>query len=359
MRKRFWLSSSALAIVMATVLWAPTLISAQGESGVAAKSAGKTAAPNAKTPASKNDWTVPKTPDGQPDLQGYWTSVSFTPLERPKKYGTREFLTDAEAQQFFDDAVKHNDEVNSGDPTDYSFKQYGLSPWQNGARPNHRTSLIVDPPDGRIPSLTPAEEASVKRGKNINNHAYFEGEGGEGVVHADVPSDLGIHTTCISMNAGPPIVPNGYNSGLMIVQNPGQVVIETEYGTEVRIIPLDGRPHVGANIQQWHGDGRGHWEGNTLVVETTNFRPEDAYRNANPKTLKITEYFTRTAADTIEYKFTVDDPSTWVKPWTAIVPLAAIKGPLFEYDCSEDDFDVVNIMAGARADEKAAKPAAH
>ena len=179
------------------------------------------------------------------------------------------------------------------------------------------------------------------------------------MVHADVPSDLGVHTTCVSMNAGPPIVPNVYNSGLMIVQNPGYVVIETEYGTEVRIIPLDGRPHVGANIQQWHGDARGHWEGNTLVVETTNFRPEDAYRNANPKTLKITEYFTRTAADTIEYKFTVDDPSTWTKPWTAIVPLAAIKGPLFEYDCSEDDFDVVSIMAGARADEKAAKPATH
>ena len=161
-----------------------------------------------------------------------------------------------------------------------------------------------------------------------------------------------MRTTCISMSGGPPILPGAYNNGLYIMQNANYVVLQAEYGSELRIIPLDGRPHVSANVHQWHGDGRGHWEGDTLVVETTNFRPEAVFRNANPKTLKITERFKRVAADQIEYSFTIDDPSTWTKPWTAIVPLNAIKGPLFEYACSESNMDVVNIMAGARATEK-------
>ena len=146
MRNRLWFSSGALALVMAVVLWIPRFVAAQEQSGAAANTDTKTAKTDTNAAATKKAWTMPRTPDGQPDLQGYWTSVSFTPLERPKKYGNREFLTDKEARDLFDEAVKHNNDVNSGDPTDYSFKQYGLSPWQNGARPNLRTSLIVDPP---------------------------------------------------------------------------------------------------------------------------------------------------------------------------------------------------------------------
>jgi hypothetical protein len=157
------------------------------------------------------------------------------------------------------------------------------------------------------------------------------------------------------MNSGPPILPAEYNSNLLIVQNAGYVAIEREVGSEVRIIPIDSGPHVSANLHQWHGDARGHWEGDTLVVESTNFRSESAFRNANPKTLKITERFTRIDKDTIEYKFTVDDPTTWAKPWSAIIPMSHVNGPIFEYACSEDNNDAVNILAGARAAEKAAE----
>jgi hypothetical protein len=222
-----------------------------------------------------------------------------------------------------------------------------------GFASNKRTSLIVDPPDGRIPSRTPE---ALKRPRAIGDRDYIEVDSHGGVtVHADTPKDIGVRTSCVSLSGGPPILPGGYNNGVYILQNPQYVVLQAEYGTEVRIIPLDARPHAGAGIHQWHGDGRGHWEGDALVVETTNFRPEATFRNANPQTLKITERFKRVAADQIEYSFTVDDPSTWTKPWTAIVPLRAIEGPIFEYDCSESNNDIINIMAGARATEKAAE----
>jgi len=356
MRNRIWFSLSALVVVMTAVLWVPSFVVAQTQSSAVTKTAAKTAT---KEAAAKRAWTVPRTADGRPDLHGYWTSLSFTPMERPAKYGNREFLTDKETQDLFNAGVQGSFDGAAGtgdaenDPTsaDYDFKTYGLSPWQNGVRPNHRTSLVVDPPDGRIPPLTAAGEARRKAARG-----YFVAEEGnwQGVVHADVARDLGVGVTCVAMHGGPPIIPGGYNSGLFIVQSPGYVAIQTEYGSEVRIIPLDGNPHPSGSIRQWHGDGRGHWEGDTLVVESTNFRPENAYRNANADTLKITEYFTRIDAETIEYKFTVDDPSTWTKPWTAIVPLSTVQGPLWEYACSESNNDAIQILAGARLAEKAA-----
>ena len=351
MRRRSCFSLGARATVMAALLCAATFAAAQ--SGAPAKGGTSTA-------TSKKAGAIPRTPEGRPDLHGYWTSLSFTPMERPAKYGNREFLTDQETQELFNAGVKGSFDGSAGtgdaenDPTsaDYDFKTYGLSPWQNGVRPNHRTSLVVDPPNGRIPPLTPAGEARRKAAQG-----YFVAEEGDwqGKVHADVAKDLGVGVTCVAMHGGPPIVPGGYNSGLMIVQSPEAVAIQTEYGSEVRIIPVDREPHPSANIRQWHGDGRGHWEGDTLVVETTNFRPENAYRNANAATLKITEYFTRIDAETIEYKFTVDDPSTWTKPWTAIVPLSTVPGPLWEYACSESNNDAIQIMVGARNAEKAAE----
>lgn len=173
-------------------------------------------------------------------------------------------------------------------------------------------------------------------------------------MHADVPTDLGLNTTCMPVHAGPPLLPAEYNSNLLIVQSSEFLAIEREVGSEVRVIPLESSPHVSDNIHKWHGDSRGHWEGDTLVVETTNFRREAAYRNSNPQTLKIIERFTRIDKDTIEYKFTVDDPTTWTKPWSAIIPMSRVNGPIFEYDCSENNNDAVNIMAGARAFEKKA-----
>jgi hypothetical protein len=360
---RLWISSSALALLIAGPLCLPSFLAAQS-SGAAAQSDARSAAnPDAKEAGSKA-WTMPRLPDGHPDLQGFWTSLSVTPMERAAKYGNREFLTEKETQDAFNAGVQHEfdgaagtgDAENDPESADYDFKTYGLSPWQNGMRPNPRTSLVVDPPDGRIPALTPEAKARPRQRGNFDYYIVpATGENYEGAVHADVPTDLGLGTSCVNQGGRPPILPAGYNSNLLIVQSHNAVLIEQEVGSEYRVIPLDGTPHASAGIHQWHGDGRGHWEGDTLVVETSNFRPENVYRNANPKTLKITERFKRVDQETIEYSFTVDDPTTWTRPWTAIVPLSSVPGPMFEYACSEDNNDAVNIMAGARKAEAAAK----
>jgi hypothetical protein len=359
---RFWVSSSAL--LMAATLSAPSFLTAQS-SGAATKTDAKTAAKTGTTAANTKGWVTPRTPDGQPDLQGYWTAISYTPFERPAKYGNREFLTDQETQDVFNAGVQNsfdggantkNDAIDDPNSADYDFKTYGLSPWQQGVKPNNRTSMVVDPPDGRIPPLTTAAKERLRNylPEGGCTSETVAGQPYNCTVHADVPIDVGVATSCLAEQGGPPIKSGGYNNGLHIVQSHGFVLIETEYGTENRIIPLDGSPHPSAKIRQWHGDGRGHWEGDTLVVETTNFRPENTYRNSQADTLRITEYFTRTAQDKIEYKFTVDDPSTWTKPWTAITPLTPIQGPLWEYACSESNMDLIQIMVGARNAEKAA-----
>ena len=360
------ISSAALRIAFGAVLFAPAFVAAQAQApsrSVPARKAARIAIPETPANTKSKAWTMPRTPDGHPDLHGYWTSLTFTPLERPAQYGNREFLTEKETKAVFDAGVHRTFDSSGDEPqgelfnpnsADYDVVTFGLAPWQNGVKPNPRTSLIVDPPDGRIPPLTSAAAAAKETARGVHGKVIEDHHGGADVL-ADVPADLGVRTACISMSGGPPILPGEYNSSVFIAQNPEHLVIEAEYGTEVRIIPLDVRPHVSPNIRQWRGDGRGHWEGDTLVVETTNFRPEDTFRGANPKTLKITERFTRVAADQIEYKFTVDDPSTWTRPWTAVVPLNAVAGPLFEYDCSENDNDAVNILAGARILEKRAK----
>jgi hypothetical protein len=348
MSNRFWASSIVRAsIVAAALLSAPALVMAQATSGTAAKTTTKV---TAKTKAS----ILPRTPDGQPDLQGYWTSLSFTPMERPAKYEGREFLTDEEVTQVYKEGVQHSYEFTFNDLAEtpvYDANVYALSAWQEGVAPNRRTSLVVDPPDGKIPSLTPeaarARDAARKLGPN-QDYANPNAP-----VKADSAEDLNLGERCLSFG-GPPILPGAYNSNFHIIQNRDNVLIEYEWANEPRIIPLDGSPHVSSSIHPWHGDSRGHWEGNTLVVETTNFRPGTTFQGANAATLKITEYFTRTDAKTIEYKFTIDDPSTWTKPWSAIVPLSHMDGPIFEYACSENNNDAVNILAGARAAEKAA-----
>jgi hypothetical protein len=351
MGNRFWVSSKVLALVItiAAILCVPAFVAAQTKSGSAAKT-DKSAAAN----TAKKAWVLPHTPDGQPDLQGYWTSLSFTPMERPAKYAGREFLTDEEVAQIHKEGIQHSYEFTFNDLAEtpvYDATVYALSAWQEGVAPNRRTSLVVDPPDGKIPALTPeaakAREAARKHGPNQD---YADPNA---PVKADVAEDLNLGERCLSFG-GPPILPGAYNSNFQIVQGAGYVMIEYEWNNEIRLIPLDGRPVLSQDIHRWHGDSRGHWEGSTLVVETSNFRPGATFQNANAKTLKITEYFTRTDQNTIEYKFTIDDPSTWTKPWSAIVPLSHMDGPIFEYDCTENNNDAVNILAGARASEKAA-----
>jgi len=355
MRNRLGASSTALGVVLAMGLFAPTFVAAQSSAG-AAKTDAKTAAKTDTNAAAKTKaWVMPRMADGHPDFSGYWNMLSFAPLERPAKYGNREFLTAKEMEDVFKSGVRGSydpgppgsedrfgGELFNPDSADYDATTYGLSPWQNGVKPNPRTSLVVDPPDGRIPPLTPEAEAKAKARQG-------------GAVSYDTARDLGQGTGCIFQSGGPPLTPAQYNSGLFIAQNPGYVVIETETGSEFRIIPLDGSPHPSVKIHKWHGDSRGHWEGDTLVVETTNFRPDRTYRNGDPNTQKIIEYFKRTDEDKIEYKFTVDDPSTWTKPWSAIIPMSATTGPIFEADCSENNYAAVNILAGARRAEREAK----
>ena len=373
MKKRADISSTALGIAVATMLCAPIFVRAQSSSAAAtssAKAAAKTAGKTTANPADKTqNWVMPRMADGHPDFSGYWNNLTFTPLERPAKYGNREFLTSDEMKAVFKSGVKgsfdpgaqgsedrYGGELFNPDSVDYDATTYGLSPWQNGIKPNPRTSLVVDPPDGKIPPLN--AEAKARLATRTTPGGGFpyvvDDHHGGAVVHADRAQDLGQNTSCVTQSGGPPLIPAEYNSGLFIAQNPSYMLIETEQGSEFRIIPLDGHPHVSSKIHQWHGDSRGHWEGDTLVVETTNLRPDHAYRNGDYKTQKITETFKRIDAKTIEYKFTIDDPSTWTRSWSAIAPLNASTGPLFEYDCSENNNDAVNILAGARAFEKKA-----
>lgn len=347
MGARFRVSLGALAFTLGVLLSVPAWLGAQTTSGAAAKSDSKSAA--------KKLWVSPRTPDGQPDLQGYWTSLSFTPMERPATYGNREFLTDEEAAQIHKEGIQHSYEFTFNDLAEtpvYDATVYALSAWQEGVAPNRRTSLVVDPPDGKIPPLTPtaakARDAARKAGPN-QDYANPNAP-----VKADVAEDLNLGERCLSFG-GPPILPGAYNSNFQIVQGAGYVMIQYEWNNEIRIIPLDRRPQLSEGVHRWHGDSRGHWDGDTLVVETSNFRPGATFQGADAKSLKITEYFTRTDQNTIEYKFTINDPSTWTKPWSAIVPLSHMDGPIFEYDCSENNNDAVNILAGARATERAAE----
>jgi hypothetical protein len=337
MRDRF-VSSFAILATAAVVLLSLTPTSVRTQA---------TSASTTKTATKGKPWVMSHTPDGQPDLQGYWTNLSFTPMERPDKFGNREFLTDAEVAEVFKAGVQHSYEFTFDNPAGtpvYDATQFGLDAWQNGVKPNKRTSLIVDPPDGKFPPLTPRAQ-QARAAKKATATDRFER-----------PVDLGLGIRCLTFPGnGPPMLPAAYNSNYQIVQSPGYVTIESEWNSITRIIPLDGRPHLSQNIHRWQGDSRGHWDGNTLVVETTNFRPEATYQDANAQTLRIIERFTRLDADTIEYKFTVDDPSTWTKPWTGIIPMSKVEGPLFEYACSEGNNDVINMLEAARESEKPGK----
>ena len=354
MSHRFWVSSGVLAAAMVAVLAVPGFVHAQSNAGVAAKPAtDKSVAKAAAKPAeTAKNWKMPRTPDGVPDLQGYYTNLSFTPMERPAKYAGREFLTDEEVAKIYKEGVQQSYEFtfnDYGDTPVYDATVYGLSAWQEGVAPNRRSSLVVDPPDGRIPPLTPEGQKVRALARSAGAKQSYADP--SAAVIANTAQDLNLGERCLTFG-GPPILPTAYNSNWQIVQGTGVVIIENEWGNEIRTIPTDGSAHPSANLRFWHGDSRGHWEGDTLVVETTNFRPESTYQGANPDTLKITERFTRTDQNTIEYKFTVEDPTTWTKPWSAVVPFTHQEGPLFEYDCTENNNDAVNILAGARAAER-------
>jgi hypothetical protein len=287
-------------------------------------------------------FTPARTPDGHPDLQGYYTNSTVTPLERPKDLGAKEFFTQEEAEAYAKKVLAQKEVTGPGTYADvhYDMSQFGLEKSQSKVGSSIRTSMIMGP-EGRVPALLPeAQKRQAERAARNKGHEF------------DGPENRGLAERCIIWgNEGPPMLPVGYNSNLQIVQGPGYVAITQEMIHDTRIIPTDGRPHVASNVRQLMGDARGHWEGDTLVVDTTNFTDRTAFRGSS-ENLHVVERFTRVSADTIKYEFTVDDPTTWAKAWSAEVPMTKIDGPIFEYACHEGNYGMRNNLSGARAEEK-------
>jgi hypothetical protein len=300
--------------------------------------------------APTKPFVVSKTPDGQPDLQGYWTNNTITPLQRAngvtKEFYTKEEFLEAAKRQ----AQRDEAQTTPGTVADvhYDFTQFGLDKSQTVINNNMRTSIITNPADGKIPKVTSegkkrADEKATERPKPGTQY--------------DQVQNIPIGSRCIYQGAGPPMLPPGYNPGYEIVQGPGYVMILIEAGHETRVIPTDGRPHAPASVRSWLGDSRGHWEGNTLVVETTNFNGKVAFQGSS-ENLQVTEKFTRTAEDTIKYEFTINDPSTWETAWGGELPFTKMDGPIFEHACHEGNYGIMNTLAGVRAEEKRAAEAA-
>ena len=302
--------------------------------------------------AAQKNWTPPRTSDGRPDMQGYWTNATFTPLERPKELGTKEFYTDSEAESVEKQRLQQE---NSQSPDDV---HYDNVIWQGESYQriisNRRTSLIFDPPDGRIPPLSDEgkKQAAVHAAAARRRNA------------AESAQDRTLAERCIAWgNEGPPMVGSTYNANLQIIEPPGAFVIHHEIIHGVRTIPLDGSAHLPPGIHQLDGDSRGHWDGDTLVVDTTNFNDDTPFRGPPSNTrqdifsdhnMHVVERFTMTDANTILYRFTVEDPTVWAQPWSGELIMRRFPGPIFEYACHEGNYGLKNILAGARQAEKAA-----
>ena len=292
--------------------------------------------------AAAKSWTPPRTPWGDPDLQGYYFNHSgYTPLERPVALGDKAVYTEEEALAAFKSAAEADAEVDTR-VVHYDLKEYGMDAWQmNGVRPNLRTSLIVDPPDGRIPPLTPEAQQRIAAAA-----AASRARG------ADVTTPP-LYTRCVTGNGGPPRIPGGVTAESQIVQTPGYVVILSQSNNDARIIPLDARPHLPKGVGQWLGDARGRWDGSTLVVETTNFSADRNWRGSTDG-MHLVERFTAVGPKTLRYQFTVTDPSTWTRPWSIDSLIPRIDPPIYEFACHEQNYGLINWAIGTQIREKEA-----
>ena len=302
--------------------------------------------------------TAPRTPWGDPDLQGIWDYWTFTPLERPDEFAGRDVLTEEEAAVV---ARRANAAALARDapPPPGQVGGYSQAVWTDRARATALTqpSLLVDPPDGKLPPVTPAAQQRAATHRAAGGHPVRLRVGG---VNEDGPEARGVAERCLlGFSTGPPMLPAGYNNNVQLFQAPGYVVLLHEMVHDVRVIPLDGPAPLPPTIRQWLGSSRGRWEGNTLVVETTNFTEKTGSFSTSfvswgsAESLHLVERFTRVDADTVMYEFTVNDLETWTTPFTGQFPLNRAEAPLFEYACHEGNHGMANMLRGARAEERA------
>jgi hypothetical protein len=307
--------------------------------------------------AQGGSYEVPRTADGAPDLQGIWTNNTITPLSRPAEFGDKLVLTREEAIRLEQAVAEYTDEQDRPSDPDRgppvkgrieladSYNNFWFDSGTQVAIYNgeYRSSLIVDPADGQIPAYSQAAEERIQlASERRSTYGAFDG-----------PETRPLAERCLmsfSSSGGPPMLPILYNNHYQIVQSPGYVMILVEMVHDVRIIRIDGQPLPDA-MHRWLGDSVGHWDGDTLVVETTNMNPNQSFRNASDN-FKITERFSRANATTINYGFTIDDPDTYAQPWSVEMPFALTDDKLYEYACHEGNYSLPGVLAGARLDEK-------
>ena len=306
----------------------------------------------AALPAAAQAPEAPRTAWGAPDLQGVWDFRSLTPMQRPADLADKESFTEEEAASFSEEVIR--DQSRDLEDADAQAATGRVVPYNDfwfdwgSTVTTERTSLIVDPPDGRIPDLRPAAER-----RRAARQTARAGVGRDEVSPGGWIDELSAPVRCIlGFNQGPPMTPSAYNNNMQLFQTEDHVVILNEMIHDARIVAIDGRPDLAPGIRQWTGSSRGHWDGDTLVVETTN-RRDQSFRGATQH-LHLTERFTRADADTLVYEVTLDDPTTWTRPWTFMVPMVRNSGEVYEYACHEGNYYMANMLHGKRAEEQAA-----
>ena len=291
------------------------------------------------TATAQSKKAIPRSPDGRPDLQGTWDFAQLTPLERPSEFANKDSVTEEEAEEFAQRRIEtsNKDRRDGGAAADVE-RAYTDFWWDFGTRIAKQPSLVVDPPDGRIPPLT-----AEARERNANRRPLY-----------DNPEERPFPERCIlGFNSGPPMVPSAYNNNMQLVQTPRHVMILNEMIHSARIVDMSGRPHLPPSMRFLTGDSIGRWEKDTLVVDTTNFSKERAFRGASSN-LHLIEKFTRSDNDTLVYQYTATDPTTWVRPWTVEIPLRRTDDQIYEYACHEANYGMTNLLKGARAVDGAA-----
>jgi hypothetical protein len=322
-------------------------------SQVTGQTSQRATAPTTRVRAAKA--TPPRTPWGDPDLQGLWDFASLTPFERAANLAERATLTADEAVKFEEQLQARSDRDNRSNDVAGRIVDFNEFWVETGPTGDNRTSLIVDPPNGRLPPLTPEAQrtkaalAAARRG--VGMHEPTPG----GWIDDIGPGNE--QARClVGVNSGPPMRPSAYNNLVRILQIPGYVVLQTEQIHDVRIVPLDGRPH--GRLKQWAGDSRGRWEGDTLVIDTINFRAPTIFPPIGSASMHLVERFTRSDDKTLLYRYTVDDPGEWTRPWTAELIMKQSKDLMYEFACHEGNYGLVNILTGARASDAARAKAA-